>query len=64
MHLAAHVAALLEGLDRQQVEEMPPAARRRFAAVCRRAAEMAEPKADGPKAGVLCELRAGAPRHE
>jgi hypothetical protein len=51
---------LLEALSPADLRAMPPAARRRFAAACRQAADLAEPKPDAPKAGVLCDLRQGA----
>jgi len=56
-------AALLEALTPADVQALPPTTRRRFAAVCRRCAELAEPKPEKPKAGVLAALYDGA-RHE
>jgi hypothetical protein len=58
MQAVEHAAALLEALTQADVEAMPPARRRRFAAMCRRAAKMAEPgEAEHPKSGVLHDLR-------
>ena len=63
MPVAEKAAALLEAITPADLQGMPPAARRRFAALCRRTAELAEP-VEQPKAGVLAELKSGAPRHE
>jgi hypothetical protein len=57
MPLAAHVAALLEALSPADMTALPPAERRRFAAVARRVADMAETPV--PRSGVLAELRNG-----
>jgi len=51
--------ALLTALTPADLVGMPPAARRRFADLCRRVAEIAEPR-ETPKAGVLACLRDGA----
>jgi hypothetical protein len=59
MSVAEKAAALLEAITREEVDAMPPAARRRFAALARRAAEMADPPPETPKAGILSDLRRG-----
>ena len=53
------VAALLEAVTPADIHALPPAQRRRFARACRQAAEMAEPKRERPKAGVLYDLCQG-----
>ena len=53
------IVALLASVSPEQIANLPPAERRRFADWLRRAAELAEPRADGPKAGVLAQLRDG-----
>lgn len=58
MTIAAKVAALLTEIRRQDVEELPPAERQRFAGLCRYVAALAEPPSPS-KSGVLCELKAG-----
>lgn len=59
MSPAEKAHALLEIVTRAQVEEMSPLQRRRFAALCRRVADFAEPQMSQPlpKSGVLAELR-------
>ena len=64
MPLAEKVAALLEAVTPADVQALPPTARRRFAAACRHAADMAEPRQPEPKSGVLLDLKRGVPRHE
>jgi hypothetical protein len=59
MSVVEKAAALLEAVSPADLQAMPPAARRRFAAACRQAADLAEPKPDAPRAGVLCDLRRG-----
>jgi hypothetical protein len=59
MPTVEEVAALLEAVTPTDVQALPPAQRRRFAAACRRAVEMAT-RADAPKVGgVLYDLRGG-----
>jgi hypothetical protein len=60
MSVAEKAAALLEAITPTELDALPPAARQRFAALCLRIAELAEPRADAPKAGVLSDLRRGA----
>jgi len=55
--LASHVAALMEILTPGDLEILRPAERRRFADLCRRCAQLAEPRPNGPKAGVLFDLK-------
>ena len=59
MRLVDRAAAMLEVLTAADIEALPLAERRRFAAHCRRAADLAEPRPETPKAGVLVELRDG-----
>jgi hypothetical protein len=63
MPIATKVAALLAALRKQDVDELPPVERRRFADLCRHVAKLAEPEGDPPKDGVLHDLKAG-PRAE
>jgi hypothetical protein len=59
------VIALLGGLTQDQLQQLPPSTRERFGALCRHWGNVADQReAAEPKAGVLRELRAGAPRHE
>jgi hypothetical protein len=51
-------SALLESMTHTDVQALPLHARRRLAAACRRAAELAT-RADAPKAGVLAALWVG-----
>jgi hypothetical protein len=57
MSIATKVAALLGTIRKQDVEELPPVARRRFADLCRYVAGLAEPQGDQPKGGVLLDLK-------
>ncbi len=59
MTIAAKVASLLTEIRRQDVEELSPVERQRFASLCRYVAAFAEPPAAPSKSGVLCELKAG-----
>jgi hypothetical protein len=52
------IAALFAAMETRDLDEMPPAERRRFADMCRHWAAMAEPD-DKPKAGVLALLSRG-----
>jgi hypothetical protein len=63
MTIAANVAALLGAIRRQDVEDLSPAERQRFANLCRHVAGFAERPSPPPESGVLCELKAGR-RHE
>ena len=63
MPVAQKVAAFLEAITAADVAALEPARRRVFAALCRRAANLAE-SPDAPKSGVLADIRAGTPRHE
>jgi len=61
--VAAKISALLDGLSLEQLNELPPVERRRFAALCRHWHHLADrPQKADPKAGVLADLRDG--RHE
>jgi hypothetical protein len=53
------IVALLVSLSPADIEDLPPAERRRLADHCRHAADLAEPKGAGPKAGILVDLRGG-----
>jgi hypothetical protein len=57
MTIATKVAALLGAIRSQDVEELAPVERRRFADLCRYVARLAEPQSDPPKAGVLLQLK-------
>jgi hypothetical protein len=59
MTIATKVAALLEAVSSADIAGMTPVERRRFADRCRHLADLAEPKPDAPKAGVLADLRNG-----
>jgi hypothetical protein len=61
MSVADKIAALFHALTREEVDAMPPAARRRFADTCRHWANFADirPSQDDPKSGVLADLRRG-----
>ena len=59
MLIVEKIDALLNGVTRKDVEHLNPAQRRRLAAVLRHIAEMADPKPEPPKSGVLADLRAG-----
>jgi hypothetical protein len=63
---AAKAFALLHGINRHDIDAMKPEQRKRFAALCRHVAEMAETTVTHAKikSGVLFDLRNGAPRHE
>ena len=63
MPVAEKAAALLEAITPAELQAMAPHARRRFAALCRRTADLAEPT-ETPKTGVLADLKRGLPRHE
>ncbi|HWE17892.1 MAG TPA: hypothetical protein VG758_12035 [Hyphomicrobiaceae bacterium] len=60
MTIAAKVAALLTKIRRQDVEELSPVERQRFASLCRYVATLAEPPARPAQSGVLCELKVGS----
>jgi hypothetical protein len=53
---------IVEVLTLPEVQSMPPAHRERFAAWCRRLADLADPRRDVPKTGVLSGLRVQAQR--
>jgi hypothetical protein len=57
MSVADKIAALFAALTRQEVDEMPPAYRERFAQLCEHWAHFARLRPDAPKTGVLVELR-------
>ena len=59
MSVAEKAEALLSAVTAAELQAMAPAARRRFADVCRRAADLAEPKAAAPTSGALASLRDG-----
>jgi hypothetical protein len=58
MTLVAKVAALLTAIRRQDVEDLSPTERQRFAAICRRVAELAELR-PAPGSGILHDLKSG-----
>jgi hypothetical protein len=58
--VAAKVSAMLDGLSLQQLNELSPAERRRFAELCFHWSRLADrPRGEEAKAGVLSELRRG-----
>jgi hypothetical protein len=57
--MADRIIALIAGLSPEDITGLPPAERRRLADWCRRAAELAEPPARPPTAGVLAQLHQG-----
>jgi hypothetical protein len=59
MAIASKVAELLGNIRRQDVDELSPVERRRFADLCRHVARLAEPADAPPKAGVLYHLKGG-----
>jgi hypothetical protein len=61
MSVADKIAALFNALSREEVDAMPPAARRRFADLCRHWADFAEirPSRQEPQSGVLADLKRG-----
>jgi hypothetical protein len=58
MPVADKIAALFGALTRQEVDEMPPAQRERFAQLCEHWANFARLRPKAPKSGVLVELQA------
>ena len=61
MSVAEKIAALFNALTREEVDAMPPVARRRFADLCRHWADFAEirPRELRSQSGVLEDLRRG-----
>jgi hypothetical protein len=59
MSLPAKIAALFAALRQEDVDAMPPAARRRFADTLRHWAGKAELPPMRPRAGVLASLKSG-----
>ena len=57
MSVVGKAAALLLLVRRQEVEELPPAERRRLADLCRHVAGLAEPRNPVPNAGILYDLK-------
>jgi len=59
MSVADKIAALFGALTREEVDGLPPAARRRFADLCRHWADFAEirPGERNAQSGVLADLR-------
>jgi hypothetical protein len=57
MRVADKIAALLTVLTRQEVDEMPPAQRERFAQLCEHWAHFARFRPNTARSGVLIELR-------
>lgn len=67
MSVASKIVALVDAVkgDPKAFDGMRPVDRRHLADLLRYVAGLAEPpKANLPKAGVLADLRSGAPRHE
>jgi hypothetical protein len=65
MSVAEKALALLEHLRPEDVRSLPPVRRRQLADACKRCLSLADPPEDSlPKAGILAEIRNGAPRHE
>jgi hypothetical protein len=64
MPVVDKIAALFGALTRQEVDEMPPAARERFAQLCEHWANFARLGPDGPKSGVLIDLQRRRGRDE
>jgi hypothetical protein len=58
LRLTDRIVALLVSLTDEQIEELPPAERRRLEHMCMRVAVKCCPVAEVPK-GVLRELKAG-----
>lgn len=57
MSIASKITALFAVLKRQEVDEMPPAQRERFAQLCEFWAQFARLRPDATKSGVLIDLR-------
>ncbi|HEX5998952.1 MAG TPA: hypothetical protein VFZ16_06105 [Hyphomicrobiaceae bacterium] len=59
MSVIEKTVALLDALTISDLESLPPARRRRFADVCKHWADLAEPRPEPPKAGILSDLKRG-----
>jgi hypothetical protein len=61
MDVITKLEALVESIrtDPDAINRMPPASRRRLAAVCMAIAKRVAPPEDAPKPGVLADLRRG-----
>ncbi|HWE21738.1 MAG TPA: hypothetical protein VG758_31935 [Hyphomicrobiaceae bacterium] len=59
MSVIEKTVALLDALTPTDVQALPPAQRRRFADICKHWAQLAEPRAEPPKAGILSDLKRG-----
>jgi hypothetical protein len=61
MSISDKIAALFAALTREEVDALPPAARRRFADLCRHWADFADIRPRGPnsQSGVLADLGRG-----
>ena len=59
MTLVTRIKALVIAIEPRDFDNMSPAERRRTADLFRHVADMAEPRPDAPKAGVLCDLGRG-----
>jgi hypothetical protein len=57
MRVADKIAALFAALTHQEVDEMPPIQRERFAQLCEHWAHFARLRPDTGKCGVSAELR-------
>jgi hypothetical protein len=58
--VAAKISALLNGLTTDQLNELSPVERRKFAELCHHWSRLADrPSKDNPKAGVLYEVKSG-----
>jgi len=57
--VAAKIAALANAVTKDDLQAMRPVERRRFAELCRHLADLADPKTEAPKSGVLADLRKG-----
>jgi hypothetical protein len=59
MPLPDKIEGLMTAVTQSELDAMAPAARRRFADLCRHMADRAEPRRGAPKSGVLARLKEG-----
>ena len=58
--VAAKISALLNGLTQDQLNQLSPAERQRFAALCHHWSQLVEhPRKEEPKSGLLLDLKSG-----